>query len=43
MVEIPDDLVEKAKEYRAHMIEAVSEHDEALMHKYIEGEADYQR
>jgi elongation factor G len=39
VVEIPEDLVEKAKEYREHMIEAISEHDEALMHKFIEGEA----
>jgi elongation factor G len=38
VVEIPDDLKEKAKEYRDHMIEAISEHDEALMHKFIEGE-----
>jgi elongation factor G len=38
VVEIPDDLKEKAKEYREHMIEAISEHDEALMHKFIEGE-----
>ncbi len=39
VVEIPDDLKEKAKEYREHMIEAISEHDEALMHKFIEGES----
>ena len=39
VVEIPEDLKEKAKEYREHMIEAISEHDEALMHKFIEGEA----
>jgi elongation factor G len=39
VVDIPDDLKEKAKEYRALMIEAISEHDEALMHKFIEGEA----
>jgi elongation factor G len=38
VVDIPDDLKEKAKEYRALMIEAISEHDEALMHKFIEGE-----
>jgi elongation factor G len=38
VVEIPDDLKAKAKEYREHMIEAISEHDEALMHKFIEGE-----
>jgi elongation factor G len=39
VVEIPDDLKERAKEYREHMIEAISEHDEALMHKFIEGQA----
>ena len=39
VIEIPEDLVEKAQEYRDHMIEAISEHDEALMHKFIEGEA----
>jgi elongation factor G len=39
VIEIPADLAAKAKEYREHMIEAISEHDEALMHKFIEGEA----
>src|SRR3982751_2058903 len=39
VIEIPEDLKDKAKEYRDHMIEAISEHDEALMHKFIEGEA----
>ncbi len=39
VIEIPDDLKDKAKEYREHMIEAISEHDEALLHKFIEGEA----
>src|SRR6266496_628635 len=34
-IEIPEDLLEKAHEYRAQMIEAISEHDEALMHKFI--------
>jgi elongation factor G len=38
VVDIPEDLKEKAKEYRALMIEAISEHDEALMHKFIDGE-----
>jgi elongation factor G len=36
-VEIPEDLVEKAKEYREKMIEAVSEFDDALFEKFIEG------
>src|SRR5579871_5713004 len=39
VVDIPDDLVEKAKEYRAHMIEAVSEFDDKLFEKYVEGAA----
>jgi elongation factor G len=38
-VEIPADLVEKAKEYREKLIEAVSESDDALMEKFIEGQA----
>ena len=38
VIEVPEDLKEKAKEYRDQMIEAISEHDEALMHKFIEGE-----
>ena len=36
--EIPADLVEKAEEYREKMVEAVVEHDEELMMKYLEGE-----
>jgi elongation factor G len=39
VTEIPDDLKEKAREYREHMIEAISEHDDKLMDKYIEGQA----
>jgi elongation factor G len=39
VVDIPEELRAQAKEYRALMIEAISEHDEALMHKYVEGEA----
>jgi elongation factor G len=38
VVEIPADLVDKAKEYRAHMIEAISEFDDKLMEKFIEGQ-----
>jgi elongation factor G len=38
IVEIPEDLVEKAQEYRALMIEAVSESDDVLFEKYINGE-----
>jgi elongation factor G len=39
VTEIPDDLKEKSREYREHMIEAISEHDDKLMDKYIEGRA----
>jgi len=39
VVEIPADLVEKAKEYREKMIEAVAEHDDKLFEKFIEGQA----
>ena len=34
--EIPDDMREKAEEYRAKMIEAIAETDEAIMEKYFE-------
>jgi elongation factor G len=37
-VEIPADLAEKAKEYRDKLIEAVSETEDVLMEKYIEGQ-----
>ncbi len=36
-VEIPAELLEQAKEYRDKLIEAVSETDDVLMEKYIEG------
>ena len=38
-VEIPADMVAKATEYRDKLVEAVSEYDDTLMHKYLEGEA----
>lgn len=37
-VEIPADMLDKAKEYRAAMIESVAEGDDELMMKYLEGE-----
>ncbi|RQD71512.1 MAG: elongation factor G [Tindallia sp. MSAO_Bac2] len=37
--EIPDDMKEKAEEYREQLLEAVAETDEELMMKYLEGEA----
>ncbi|HEY5586036.1 MAG TPA: elongation factor G [Ruminiclostridium sp.] len=36
---IPDDMLDLAKKYRDLLIEAVSEQDEDLMMKYLEGEA----
>ena len=38
VVEIPDDLKEKAEEYREKLIETVVEIDEAAMESYLEGE-----
>ena len=37
-VEIPEDMKEKAEEYRQALIEAVAESDDGLMMKYLEGE-----
>jgi elongation factor G len=39
IVEIPADLLEQAKSYREQMIEAVSEFDDKLFEKYVEGAA----
>ncbi len=39
ITEIPEDLAEKAKEYREKMIEAISEYDDHLFEKFIHGEA----
>jgi elongation factor G len=36
-VEIPADLLDQAKEYRDKLIEAVSESDDVLFEKYVEG------
>ena len=36
--EIPEELKEKAEEYRAAMVEAIADTDERLMIKYLEGE-----
>jgi elongation factor G len=37
--EIPADMADKAAEYRAALMEAVAEAEDALMEKYLEGEA----
>ncbi|WP_261624097.1 elongation factor G [Nesterenkonia marinintestina] len=36
--EIPEDLQERAEQYRAELVEAVAEADDELMEKYFEGE-----
>ncbi|MBP6944462.1 elongation factor G [Patescibacteria group bacterium] len=36
--EIPAEMLEKAKQYRAQMIEAIAETDEAMMNRYLAGE-----
>ncbi len=38
-VEIPADLLDKAKEYREALVEAISESDDALFEKFVNGEA----
>jgi elongation factor G len=38
IVEIPEELKEKAQQYRDQMIEAVSESDDALFEKFVNGE-----
>ncbi|MEK0306410.1 elongation factor G [Bifidobacterium favimelis] len=37
-IDIPDDLKEKAEQYRTELIEAVAETDEGLLEKYLGGE-----
>ena len=36
---IPDELMEQAEEYRVKLLEAVSDFDDEIMEKYLEGEA----
>lgn len=38
LVDIPEDMQDKAEEYREKLVEAVAETDEALMEKYFGGE-----
>src|SRR5271157_1241435 len=37
-VEIPEEYADQAKEYHDKLVEAVSESDDALFHKFVEGE-----
>ena len=39
VVDIPDELLEQAKEYREKLIEAIAEHDDQLFEKFVEGQA----
>ncbi|SHJ84602.1 elongation factor G [Dethiosulfatibacter aminovorans DSM 17477] len=39
ITEIPADYVDKAEEYREKMLEAISDYNEEIMEKYLEGEA----
>jgi elongation factor G len=36
--EVPEDMKEKVEQYRAKLVEAIVEHDEKLMDKYLAGE-----
>jgi elongation factor G len=38
LVPVPEDMLELVREHREHLIEAVAETDDHLMHKYLEGE-----
>ncbi len=38
IVDVPEDYMEKAQEWRAKMVEAIVEKDDELMMKYLEGE-----
>jgi elongation factor G len=38
-IEIPGDMLDQAKEYHDKLVEAVSESDDGLMHKFIEGQS----
>ncbi len=37
-VDVPADMLEKAKEYRHQLVEAIAETDEAMMNRYLAGE-----
>jgi elongation factor G len=39
VVEIPEEMAAQAREYREKMIEAVSEYDDTLFRKFVEGQA----
>ncbi len=37
-IDIPKDMIEQAREYRSKMLEALSDYDDTLMEKFLEGE-----
>ncbi len=37
-VDIPDDMIAKAQDYRVRMLETISDHDDAVLEKYLSGE-----
>jgi elongation factor G len=39
IIDIPADLVDKAKEYREQLIEALADHDDAIAQKFLDGQA----
>ena len=41
VTDIPDDLKEQTEEYRTKLLEAVSEIDDGIMERYLEGETDF--
>lgn len=38
IVDIPEDMMDLAEEYREKLIESIADHDEAIMEKFLEGE-----
>ncbi len=38
IIDIPEEYIDKANEYREKMLEAISDYDDALMEKFLEGE-----
>lgn len=38
IVDVPEDMLEKAQEFRSALVEAISEQDDELMMKFLEGE-----
>ena len=35
VIDIPEDMVEDVENYRVQMLEAIADHDESLMEKYL--------